>query len=71
MGYPVDRLDGYYSAQTEIALNTFKTEMGLAADGILNKEVLASLQSAMIKTWYLNKDTKDLQMIKALEVINE
>jgi carboxyl-terminal processing protease len=71
MGYTVDRRDGYYSAQTEVALNTFKTEMGMTADGILTKDVLASLQSAMIKTWHFNKDVKDLQMIKALEVINE
>ncbi|NTW96329.1 MAG: peptidase, partial [Erysipelotrichaceae bacterium] len=71
MGYTVDRMDGYYSAQTEVALNTFKTEMGMTADGILTKDVLASLQSAMIKIWHFNKDVKDLQMIKALEVINE
>lgn len=71
MGYPVDRMDGYFSAQTEIALNTFKTEMGMEADGILTKDVFSSLQSAMIKIWHFNKDTKDLQMIRALEVINE
>ncbi len=71
MGYPVDRMDGYYSAQTQISLNVFKTDMGMSADGVLNKAVLAALQSAMIKTWYFNKDTKDLQLIKALEFMNE
>jgi len=71
MGYTVDRMDGYYSAQTEIALNAFKTKMNMPADGILTKDVLSSLHSAMISTWYLNKDTKDLQMIKALELMNE
>ena len=71
MGYAVDRTDGYYSVITEKAVNKFKLEMGMTADGILNKEVLSSLQSAMIRTWYLNKAAKDLQMIKALELMNE
>jgi carboxyl-terminal processing protease len=71
MGYAVDRTDGYYSVATETAVNAFKTEMGLTADGILNKDVLSSLQAAMVRTWYLNKTTKDTQMNKALELMNE
>ncbi|KAF0225691.1 MAG: carboxyl-terminal processing protease [Erysipelotrichaceae bacterium] len=71
IGYAVDRTDGYFSVATQTALNLYKTEMGFTADGILTKEVLASLQSTMIKTWHFNKDVKDLQMIKALEIMNE
>lgn len=71
MGYSVDRMDGYYSVQTETALNQFKLDMGMTADSVLDKEVLSTLQSAMIKTWYLEKDTKDTQMLKALELMNE
>jgi len=70
MGYSVDRQDGYYSAATETALNSFKTSIGLEADSILSKAVLSSLQSAMVKTWYTQQATKDTQMIKALELIN-
>ena len=71
MGYSVDRTDGYFSEATLSAYNQFLTDLDESADGQLTKDRLATVQAAVIRTWYLEKDTKDLQLLAALERIDD
>ena len=71
LGYTVDRTDGYYSVATETAYNQLLTALGETADGQLTKDRLAIVQAAVIRTWYLEKDTKDLQLLAALDRIHD
>jgi carboxyl-terminal processing protease len=71
MGYTVDRTDGYFSVATETALNQFLSDLGETPDGQLTKDRLATVQAAVIRTWYLEKDTKDLQLLAALDLIHD
>ncbi len=71
LGYTVDRTDGYYSVATQTAYNLLLTDLGEPADGQLTKDRLAAVQAAVIRTWYLQKDTKDLQLLAALEAIHD
>lgn len=71
LGYAIDRTDGYFSVATETAYNQLLSELGEVADGQLTKARLATVQAAVIRTWYLNKDTKDLQLLAALDLIHD
>jgi carboxyl-terminal processing protease len=71
MGYTVDRTDGYFSVATETAYNQFLSDLGETPDGQLTKDRLAAVQAAVIRTWYLEKDTKDLQLLAALDLIHD
>ncbi|TSD99263.1 N-acetylmuramoyl-L-alanine amidase [Skermania sp. ID1734] len=44
LGFYVDRVDGYFGAQTHEALIAFQREIGLSADGICGPDTLRSLE---------------------------
>jgi N-acetylmuramoyl-L-alanine amidase len=44
LGFYVERVDGYFGAQTHEALSSFQREIGLAADGICGPDTLRSLE---------------------------
>lgn len=71
LGYNVNRTDGYFDQSTLDAFKAFQTQAGLSADGIITKENTKVLYSTIIANYNENASTKDLQLLKALEVINE
>jgi len=71
LGYPVDRMDGYFSSATETALSQYFTNYAITKPLVITKEIVAGLRSAITKVWYEEKDTKDLQLKRALELVNE
>lgn len=70
LGYDIDRQDGYYSLATENAVKAYQTANNLTVDGIITKDLLDSLKSEVVRIWHIEKATKDLQTIKALELLN-
>ena len=69
LGYDVDRTDGYFSSQTEVALRQFETDKGITVDGVLDKETFGVLYSAVVLDWNTTK-IHDVQLQKAQEVLN-
>ena len=70
LGYKCDRQDGYFDSSTLSALNAYKSTNGLDVDGILDNETFSSLYSSVVYT-YIYDTSKDYQLNKAKELINE
>ncbi|MGL5978501.1 MAG: S41 family peptidase [Erysipelotrichaceae bacterium] len=70
LGYEVDRKDGYFSEQTQRALESYQSDLNLEVSGTLDYDGLTSLFSSVSRAWFFNKDTLDTQMMKAYEVCN-
>ena len=71
LGYDVDRLDGYYDAATRDAIMSFQKTMGLEVTGNVDRLTGAKLNSAVIRSWGLEKSVYDTQMNKALEILGQ
>lgn len=71
LGYDVDRTDGYFSGQTVIALQSYIDEFNLEVEPIINKILLDKLRSEVVRVWNVEKNEKDIQLLKALELIND
>ena len=69
--YKIDRTDGYFSQQFETSLKQYQKDHNLKVDGILNKTLYDILLSKTIREWNENTDAYDLQLDKALVIINE
>lgn len=70
LGYSVNRTDGYFENSTLSALNMFKEDNGLEVDGILDNNTYEALYSKVVSV-YSNDESKDVQMLKAKELIDE
>ncbi len=70
LGYDIDRCDGYFSNETLTVLNKYRKDNGLSESEILDEETYSSLYSSVI---YANRtdSSKDRQLVKAMEIINE
>lgn len=71
LGYDVDRSDEYFSVQSSQALMRYQSDHQLNANGEINEETIKSLLSSCAKKWHQNRDTLDVQMNKALSLMNE
>lgn len=71
LGYNVDRTDGYFSTQTLSALETYIRDYKLEDEPIINKQLLDKLRSEVVRIWNVEKSEKDVQLKKALELIND
>jgi len=69
LGYKVDRTDGYYSASTEKAVQTFQKKAGLKDNGEANTATLSELDKA-IQTYKENPE-HDHQLQSAIEFLNQ
>lgn len=69
LGYTCDRNDGYFDNSTLVALNNFKADNQLDTDGILDNNTYEALYSKVISL-YSNDESKDVQMLKGIEVLN-
>ena len=70
LDYPVDRTDGYFDQSLADCLKEYKASKGLSNDAILDAETFEAIISDVSREIATNPD-KDLQMIKAKEIINE
>ena len=70
LDYPVDRTDGYFDQSLADCLRKYKVGKGLSDDAILDGETFEAIFSDVSREIATNPD-KDLQMIKAKEIINE
>lgn len=70
LDYDVDRTDGYFSNDTLTALNKYRKDVGLDESKVLDEETYSALYSSVIS---LNRtdSSKDNQLVKAMEIINE
>lgn len=71
LSYSLDRQDGYYSESTQTAIIQYQEDHGLNGDGLVTKSLLESLASEVVRVWHTQRDTKDLQRIEALKIVNE
>lgn len=71
LGYKVDRTDGYFSSKTLSALESYIKDYKLEDESVINKVLLDKLKSEVVRIWNLEKLEKDVQLKKALELIND
>lgn len=71
LGYNVDRTDGYFSSKTLSALEAYIRDYKLEEEPIINKVLLDKLRSEVVRIWNVEKSEKDVQLKKALELIND
>ena len=71
LGYNVDRTDGYFSSKTLSALEAYIRDYKLENEPIINKVLLDKLRSEVVRIWNVEKSEKDVQLKKALELIND
>ncbi|MFV0381123.1 MAG: S41 family peptidase [Breznakia sp.] len=70
LGYDVDRVDGYFSQETLAALKAYQTKEGMEVTGKIDEEIIEKLITSGSRKWHDEKETLDIQMNKALEVVN-
>lgn len=71
LGYNVDRTDGYFSSKTLSALEAYIRDYKLDDEPVINKVLLDKLRSEVVRIWNVEKSEKDVQLKKALELIND
>lgn len=69
LNYDISRFDGYFDLDSFNALKQFKIDNSLGDDAILDKTTFDALISLVSKQLSLDPN-KDLQMLKAKEIIN-
>ena len=69
LGYHGGRIDGYYDSATEDALNQYLKEMDLPQTTEIDQDMLKQVYSSVVSDWSLNRDVKDIQLHKAIEVV--
>lgn len=70
LGYSVDRTDSYFSKASSLALAKYQSEKGLEATGTIDNKTINSLISSCSLKWAAEKESLDLQMKKAVELLN-
>ena len=71
LDYDVDRTDGYFSEATLKAIIAYLEDNNyIELEALVNKELLDTLRADVVRAWHLNP-AKDLQLQKALELVNE
>lgn len=71
LGYKIDRTDGYFSTKTLESLKSYIRDYKLEDEPIINKVLLDKLRSEVVRVWNVDKSNKDVQLKKALELIND
>lgn len=70
LGYPVDRVDEYFSVASSNALKMYQKDRGLKVTGNIDSEVLTSLISSCALKWNKEPEIYDLQLQKAMNLAN-
>ncbi|MCS1352221.1 S41 family peptidase [Mechercharimyces sp. CAU 1602] len=69
LGYRPDRVDGYYSDQTETAVKAFQKLQDLKVTGEVDEKTAAALQEAFIE--HLKEPDNDVQLQTAIETLKK
>lgn len=69
LGYPVDRMDGYYSAGTAEAVERFQQEHGLPVTGAVDGATAEKLEDALIQQ--IQDPANDTQLQAALQYLRQ
>lgn len=70
LGYNADRSDEYFSPTSSAALKKYQKDKGLPQTGNIDMDSVTSLLSSCSQKWHDEKDTLDLQMKKAMELVH-
>ena len=70
LGYDLERTDGYFDRSFAEALISFRGEHGLSAIAVLDRDTFTAI-IAETRSELSSNPEKDMQLLKALEVINE
>lgn len=69
LGYHKGRTDGYYDQSTADALKKYKTDFGLSVNDTIDHNVQEQLYSSVVSEWSSNRNARDEQLKKAIEVV--
>lgn len=69
LGYEVDRVDGYFSAATDLALKKYQQDNRQTPNGVVDKDSYSSLNSSVIRYWNVYRQQLDTQRLKAIEYL--
>lgn len=70
LGYDIERTDGYFDRSFAEALISFRGEHGMSAIAVLDRDAFSAI-IAETRSELASNSEKDMQLLKALEVINE
>ena len=68
LDYDVKRTDGYFDESFKLALEKFEAKHNLEVDGILDDKTYTAIVSEVTRVYAVD-DSKDVQLLKALELI--
>lgn len=71
LGFHSGRIDGYYDAQTKEALSAYLYSVKIPQTTSVDQMMLKQLYSSVVSDWSLNKEAKDIQLHKAIEVVKD
>ena len=69
IGYDISRVDGYFDLKTVQVIKQYQKDNNLVETGEIDKSLFDIINSNVIREWYLNRSNYDLQLKRALEVI--
>ena len=69
LGYHDGRSDGYYDLETKTALHNYLNDLDLDQTTNIDQTMLKQVYSSVVADWSLNRDDKDIQLHKAIEVV--
>lgn len=71
LGYDIKRFDGYFDEATEVAMKSFEKDLKMKESGVITLEVYEAIMSKVIREWTANKNTYDVQLHKAIEILGD
>ncbi|AMC92522.1 peptidase [Erysipelothrix larvae] len=70
LGYHSGRIDGYYDGNTRDALQAFLSDRNLPTTSVITQDVIQNVYASVLAEWAQNRNANDVQLQKAIEVIN-
>lgn len=69
LNYHDGRIDGYYDNATKTSLSNYLKDLDLEENTDIDQEMLKQVYSSVVADWSLNRDSEDIQLHKAIEVV--
>ncbi len=69
LGYQVDRVDGYFSEATDLALKKYQQDNRQTPNGVIDKDSYSSINSSVVRYWNVYRNQLDTQRLKAIELL--
>lgn len=71
IGYPIDRMDGYFSLDTLSIYQQFRQDYGLGFSEVLDSQTYQVLYTEVLRKWHSNREAVDTQLQMAIRLLNE